>query len=169
MALKILVAGIDKDARARVEGAVKQAVGWRASGEDWTVSLVKIAGQWSVTLNGPGERFRNLSFPADENRLSESISEVLEGGEVGKPGPASGGMATASGFAPARPSGPAATASGERHVCQDCQQAFVVTYESQPGEAKVLAAVACPHCWKINRVEVGAWAAGGREYRAEKA
>jgi hypothetical protein len=158
MALKILVAGTDKDARAVVEMAVRQALAQRAASEDWTVSLVRVAGQWSVTLNGPGERFRNLSFGTDERRLSDAISEVLGGG-AGAPGLAA---------AAARPSPPLAT-SDDRHVCGDCQQAFVVVYESQPGEARVLASVACPHCWKINHVEVGAWAATGRDYRAEKA
>jgi DNA-directed RNA polymerase subunit RPC12/RpoP len=159
MALKILVAGIDKDARARVEAAVKQALGARAASEDWTVSLVKVAGQWSVTLNGPGERFRNLSFGTDEGRLSTAISEVVEGG--GEMPRAAG----SSGFASTVPR----SESGDRHVCADCQREFVVVYESQPNEAKVLAAVACPHCWKVSHVEVGAWAAAGRDYRAEKA
>jgi hypothetical protein len=159
MALKVLVAGSDKDARARVEGAVKRALGARSTSEDWTVSLVKIAGQWSVTLNGPGERFRNLSFPTDEGRLSEAISEVVEGGGLAPRG------GEASSFAPR----PRRSESGDRHVCADCQQAFIVVYDSQPNEAKVLASVACPHCWKISHVEVGAWAAAGRDYRAEKA
>lgn len=159
MTLKILVAGTDKDARARVEGAVKRALGSRSVSEDWTVSLVRIAGQWSVTLNGPGERFRNLSFPTDEVRLSQAISEVVEGGGVGSGGP------EPPSFAPIQ----RRSESGDRHVCADCQQAFVVVYESQPNEARVLASVACPHCWKISHVEVGAWAAAGRDYRAEKA
>ena len=44
-----------------------------------------------------------------------------------------------------------------------------MVYEAQPGEPLVLAAVACPHCWQINRAMVGDWAAAGHDFRAEKA
>jgi hypothetical protein len=45
----------------------------------------------------------------------------------------------------------------------------VVVYEARAGEPEVSVAVACPHCWHINRVAVGDWAAAGHEFRAEKA
>jgi len=43
-----------------------------------------------------------------------------------------------------------------------------VIYESHPGEQAEEAPVACPHCWHVNRVRVGAEAAESRDYRAEK-
>jgi hypothetical protein len=45
----------------------------------------------------------------------------------------------------------------------------VVSYELQPNEPSQLVAVACPHCWKLDRVEVGESAAIERAYRADKA
>jgi hypothetical protein len=177
MALKILAAGIDKDARARVEATVKHALAWRTLSESWTVSLVKLGGRWSVTLNGPGDRYRNLSFVADDSGLGEAITGVLEGGAPESPAsvttPSSPPSSSARGVAPAAaPAVPAVVAAGEvkeAHGCQHCQMPFVVIYEAQAGEDRALVSVACPHCWKTNHVEIGAWAAAGREFRAEKA
>ncbi len=166
MALQILVAGIDKEQHARVEATVKHALGWRALSETWSVSLVKLGGRWSVTLNGPGERFHNYSLVADDKSLGETIAKALEGGGPEPPAPATPSTSPAK--------GPAATpvAPGEVKVtrgCQHCQMPFVVIYEAQAAEERALVSVACPHCWKTNHVEIGAWAAEGREYRAEKA
>jgi hypothetical protein len=44
-----------------------------------------------------------------------------------------------------------------------------VTYEVLPNEPRQLVAVACPHCWKLDRVEVAEGAAIERAYRADKA
>ncbi len=174
---RILVAGVDKSVRADVEAIVKRALGARAASEPWTVSLVNIAGRWSVTLDGPGERFRGLSFTAEDRRLGEAIRAAIEPG--GSPGHAPAAQARsaptpASPRAPAGTSPPAAVsrAAGEqhdRHVCEHCGQTLVVIYEWRPDDSQARVSVACPHCWKINHVEVGAWAAGGRDYRAEKA
>jgi len=157
--LKLLLAGVDSDTRGLVEAAVRHALGSRAVSESWTVSLVRIGDKWSVTLDGPEPRFRNLSFVAAQDRLSTAIRET-----IGAP-PAA---AAAAGPAP-----DAVTSAGAEaqvhHACESCQQAFSVAYEPRPNETKVLAAVACPHCWEINHVEIGAWAAAGRDYRAEKA
>jgi hypothetical protein len=57
----------------------------------------------------------------------------------------------------------------DRHQCPSCNGSFVVTYEVQPNEPNQLVAVACPHCWKLDRVEVGESAAIERAYRADKA
>jgi hypothetical protein len=175
MALKVLVAGIGKDERARVEGAVKAALGWRGLTEAWTVSLVKVGDQWSATLNGPGERFRNLSFSATEQQLCEKIT-----GAIGGPEPAAAAVSDAVPSVPAVPAlaeaprhtGRAPTRSGphdDHYACLDCGGGFVVLYEHHPTDSLVMAAVACPHCWKLNHVEIGSWAAEGRDYRAEKA
>jgi hypothetical protein len=45
----------------------------------------------------------------------------------------------------------------------------VVVYERMPEEPKELAPIACPHCWRIDHIEIGEWAAAGRDYRSEKA
>ena len=163
--LKLLVAGVDSDTRSLVDAAVKHALGARVVSESWTVSLVRIGDKWSVTLDGPEPRFRNLSFTAAQDRLSTAIREAIGAPVAGSASPAAG---AAAGSAAVR----TASAGDEtrvRHACERCQQAFSVAYESRPGEGKVLASVACPHCWEINHVEIGAWAAAGRDYRAEKA
>jgi hypothetical protein len=113
MALTILVAGIGKDERARVEGAVKAALGWRGLTETWSVSLVKVGSQWSVTLSGPGEAFRNLSFGATEQELCEKITTAIGGVdappagapefEPAAPSPYAGSPYTPPAYAPASP------------------------------------------------------------------
>ena len=45
--VKILVAGVDKDARAAVERSVRQAFTLRDPAESWSVSLVRITPSWS--------------------------------------------------------------------------------------------------------------------------
>jgi hypothetical protein len=157
--LKLLLAGVDSDTRGLVESAVRHALGSRAVSESWTVSLVRIAGKWSVTLDGPEPRLRNLSFTADDDRLSTAIREAIGA-------PPAAGAAAGSAAAPIASPG---TEARVHHVCERCQQRFVVAYEPRPGETKVLAAVACPHCWEISHLEIGDWAAAGRDYRAEKA
>jgi hypothetical protein len=151
------MAGVDKDARGSVEAAVRRAFERRPVSESWSVSLVRLAGKWSVTLSGPGERFRNLSFTADESRLAEAIGEAI-GGEHGGPAPG-----------PAASHAPPPATVRERHVCERCRQAILVVYESRPDDSKELAPIACPHCWTVNHVEIGAWAASTSDYRAEKA
>lgn len=158
--LKLLVAGVDSDTRALVESAVRHALGSRAVSEPWTVSLVRIGDKWSVSLDGPEPRFRNLSFMAAQDRLSSAIREAIG------PPPATTGAAGPSGTLP-----PSPLSGGEarvQHVCERCQQRFSVVFETHPGEAAVMAAVACPHCWEINHLEIGAWAAAGKDFRAEK-
>ena len=156
--LKVLVAGVDKDERGELEARVRQALGSRAASGPWSVSLVKLGGKWSVTLNGPGERFKNVSFTAADARLHDAIRDVVERDRE---------SAVRGGAAPEQRSAPAGEARDE-HVCPQCQRAVIVVYETRPGEAKVSAPLACPHCWRVSHVEVGAWAAAGGDYRAEK-
>jgi hypothetical protein len=157
----VLVAGVDKDARGSVEASVLQAFAGRDPAEPWTVSLVQVGAQWSVTLSGPGDRFRNVSFSAQSHRLSEAIREAISRED------------TAPALAPlmGTPAAPQSARSRirDRHVCGSCQQALIVSYEGEPGEPKQAAPVACPHCWSVSRVEIGLWAADGRDYVAERA
>ena len=62
--VKILLAGVDKDSRAAVEAAVRKGLGAQVGSGPWSISVVSFAGKWSVTLDGPGERLRGLSFVA---------------------------------------------------------------------------------------------------------
>lgn len=156
--LRIMVAGADRDARGPVEAAVRRAFAGREA-EAWSVSLVRVATLWSVTLDGPGESFRNVSFTAEERRLAEALAEVIRGG---------GPQAASSTPAGAAAATPARALVQERHACGRCQQGILVSYEAQPDEAKETAPVACPHCWAVGHLPVGAWAAAGGDYRAEK-
>ena len=151
--LKILVAGLDKDARGPVEARVRSVLALRSATETWAVSLVKLGGRWSVTLNGPSDSTRNLSLTTDDSGLEHAIRQAL-----GAEAPA-----------PAAKARPGAETTQQRHVCKHCRGALVVSYESRPGEEKQLAPVACPYCWQLDQVEVGAWAAAGADYRCDKA
>ncbi len=159
--LKVLFAGIDKDARGAVEARVRQALAARVASDPWTVSLVRHGQAWSVTLYGPREPYRNVSLTTDDAGLVRAIREAL-----GESAPAA---------SPARM--PAAAAVPETaavlvedsHVCAHCKGALLVVYEARPGEPKEPAPVACPHCWRVSQAPVGAWAAAGGDYRCEKA
>ena len=156
--LKLLVAGVDKDVRASVEASVRQAFTGRDPAEPWSVSLVRVGASWSVSLTGPGERFRNVSFSAEPQRLADAIREAISGDDPG-PAPAAGRLAAQ----------PQRSRIQDRHVCERCQQAILVSYEGESDEAKERAPVACPHCWSVSHLEIGGWAAAGGDYVAEKA
>jgi hypothetical protein len=152
----VLVAGVERDERGDVEATVRRAFGSRDPAEAWSVSLVRLGRAWSVTLRGPGERFRNVSFSAEEHRLAEAIAESI-GGDGDHRAPGSG-----------QSDSPARVPAQASLTCEHCRQSIRVTYEAQPDETKSEAPLACPHCWAMNRVEIGAWAAAGGDYRAEK-
>jgi DNA-directed RNA polymerase subunit RPC12/RpoP len=160
MSLKILCAGCSQEEREQAESDVRRALGSRADGAAWTVSLVKVAGRWSVTLAHPPAA--TITCVAPEGRLAAAIGELLGGG-----GPVSP--------AAARPSAASAPSGGGRgraqathHVCESCREAFVVRYEAAPDESEETVPVACPHCWHRNHVLVSESAAESREYTAEK-
>ena len=171
MSLQILVAGVDKDGKSRVEAAIRDAFGLRGEYENWTISLVRMGRQWSVTVSGADERFKNISFVTDEASIGERITQALEehgAGEAKAPAPVL--MPSLGDLPPSElpPSDLSRRDSQNRYACVACQQQFTVTYDKQPDEPLVIAAVACPHCWHINHIEMGAWAAEGNDYRAEK-
>ena len=163
--LRILVAGVDKDTKGAVEASVRGALGSHAERGPWSISVVSMAGRWSVTLDGPDERWRGLSFVAEGSGLLDAIRRAVHDGVTS----ASGGLAPT--IVPAATAAPPAATASEiqsRHTCEHCSKPVLVIYEERAGEGKALAAVACPHCWTIGRVEIGAWAAAGGDYRAEK-
>ena len=164
MTLRVLAAGCSQEERERAESDVRRGIGPRLQAAAWLVSLVKLQGRWSVTLDGPGVRARTCLAP--DGRLSESIRDALLGpvaAPAGAPAPAPGGPAP-----PPTSSGPGGP-RGDRHECGKCGQGFTVSYDASADEAQERAAVACPHCWHVNHVLIAESAAESRDYRAEKA
>jgi len=186
MGLKVMCAGCSKEERDIAENAVRQALGKRAQNGAWMISLVKITGRWSVTVDEPTSGIRALTLVAPQGRLRETIAGALErpgDGAAEPPGPA-----TATPTPPVRertpppsrtappvrertpPASRGKPASGRSPCqCEKCRQDFVVIYEAVRDEGEASAPVACPHCWHVNRVLVGESAADSRDYRAEKA
>ena len=151
------MAGVDRDARAPVEATVRRAFAGRER-DPWSISLVLLGSKWSVTLSGPTERLRHVSFIADPQRLEQALGEALAGD-------ASGPAAAAT---PAAGTAPSRHSIQDRYVCEKCRKPLRVSYEGQPEEPKERAPVACPHCWAVIHVEIGAWAVAGGDYSAEK-
>jgi hypothetical protein len=155
-----MVAGVDRDERGAVEASVRQALGSQADSGSWSISVVSLAGKWSVTLDGPGSRLRGLSFVADRSRLADAIREAV----------APRVETVAHGAADREAPAASPTEVRDAHVCEHCGKAVVVVYERRrPDESQEIAPLACPHCWRIGHVPIGVWAATGRDYRAEKA
>ena len=172
MALKILCAGGSKEEKEAVEAAVRAGIGPRPPGETWTVSLVKVGRQWSVTMDGPEKSSPRATFIAGEGRLRDAISESIAHRRGGGAGAA--GAGGAGGVRTAVPTGGAPAASGsvlERrnaYKCPKCGNGFVVSYEVEEGEGEETVPAACPHCWNIENVKVGSTAAVNSDYRVEK-
>ena len=71
-----MCAGCSKDEREQAESEVRKGVGARADGsETWIVSVVKVQGRWSVTLDGPA--IRALHCTAPPGYLEQAIREAL--------------------------------------------------------------------------------------------
>src|SRR2546427_7993436 len=98
MGLKVMCAGCSKEERDIAENAVRQALGKRAQSGAWTISLVKITGRWSVTVDEPSSGIRALTLVAPQGRLRETIAGALE-----RPGDAVPERAAAAGSAPTPP------------------------------------------------------------------
>jgi hypothetical protein len=159
--LRVLVAGADKDTRSFVEKSVRDAVASSPPVGPCTVSLVKLGGNWSVTVDGPGERRRTLSID-DETLLAFAVRDAIRLPQAGEAADAS--------VAPSvRPEDAPPLEVRDHFTCPSCQRGLEVVYESHADEPKEQAPVACPHCWKVGFVRIGAWAAVGRDYRCEKA
>ena len=159
MGLKLLLAGCSKDERQLAEDEVRRALGTRVDRGAWTVSLVRLTRQWSVTVDGPTQGVRALVLVAPEGRLAETIAEALT------PRP------------PAPPQTQAKTPEGRPpdqegrapYRCEKCGEAFVLVYEAPPEEDQETVKAACPHCWHVNHVLVAASVAASKDFRVEKA
>jgi DNA-directed RNA polymerase subunit RPC12/RpoP len=157
MALKILCAGGSKEEKEAVESAVRAGIGARPPGESWTVSLVKVGRQWSVTMDGPDKS--RATFIAGEGRLRDAISQSM----AHRPGPHAA-VPTVGATAASRAAGQRRNA----YKCPKCGNNFVVSYDVEEGEGEEVVPAACPHCWNIENVKVGVTAAVNSDYRVEK-
>jgi hypothetical protein len=160
MALTLLCAGCSQAERDEAEATVRAALGERSRHQPWVVSLVKVGGSWSITVDGPD--LHALSFMAPGPRLGESIQERLR---PNAPAPA---PSRAPAPPPAAPAQTSSKAMRDRHECRSCRRPFVVIYEQEAEEAQELASIACPHCWQNNQVMVAEAATYTQAYRAEK-
>ncbi len=158
MSVKIMIAGCAKEEKDAVGSSVKKAFADRPADEPWSVSLVKVANQWSVEINGPEARYRGLSLVAPLGDLTGSLRSAIA--NAGKPSPA-GAAATA-------PNG-AGAEKVDRYDCEGCSAPFEVVYSSAPGERQDICPVACPQCWHVNHVPIAEGAGATGDYRAQAA
>jgi hypothetical protein len=155
MSLRIMIAGCAKDEKDEVGSSVKKALADRPKDEPWSVSVVKIASQWSVEINGPEARYKGLSLVAPLGDLTGSLRKAIAG-------------------AGNRPAAPAAAPTGgdekkDRYECEGCSAPFEVIYTASPGEPQEVCPVACPQCWHVNHVPIAEGAGATGDYRAQAA
>jgi hypothetical protein len=184
MALKIMCAGFGKDEKASLESDLRKSLAFRPAQEVWNVSVVKTGSRLAVSVDGPDERLRAKNFLVEPAEVKAALLDLLTRTGFGPEGavPKTPASVHATDW-PGTSSRPAASGPdesyewepppgpGERrdsHRCPHCAQPFTVTYESGGNEPRQLVSVACPHCWKVDRVEVSESAALSREYRAQK-
>ena len=166
MSLNVMIAGCRKDERERIDAAVRAAFSGRPDEEPWNVSLVNVANQWSIDIDGPEPQFKGMSLVAPTSDLTASLQQALAGAA-----PAGNGAASETGT-PAAPSGnggaPSAPAGArkDRHECEECAAAFEVIFDRKAGEPEELCPVACPACWHVNKVPIAEAAGATGDYRA---
>lgn len=69
MGLQVLIAGCTADEKSQVDHTVRKAIGNRAEAGPWSVSLVKLGAEWSVTIDGPEPKYKGLTLTAPEISL----------------------------------------------------------------------------------------------------
>ncbi len=167
MSLNIMIAGCRKDERERIDAAVRAAFTGRPDEEPWNVSLVNVANQWSIDIDGPEPQFKGMSLVAPTSDLTASLQQALRDAA-----PDGHGAASTTGT-PAAPSGngeaPSAPAGArkDRHECEACAATFEVIFDQQAGEPEELCPVACPACWYVNKVPIAEAAGATGDYRAQ--
>jgi hypothetical protein len=155
MSLKIMIAGCAKDEKDAVGSSVRKAFADRPADEPWSVSLVKVANQWSVEINGPEARYKGLSLVAPLGDLTGSLRAAILGADNHSAAPNGGS--------------PAGDEKKDRYDCEGCSAPFEVIYNSSPGERQELCPVACPQCWHVNHVPIAEGAGATGDYRARAA
>lgn len=168
MSLNIMIAGCSKDERDRIEAAVRAAFTGRPDEEPWNVSLVNVANQWSIDIDGPDPQFKGLGLVAPTSDLTTSLQKALAdadpGGNGAPPAPENGAAP-----APVGNEAPSATAGvrKDRHQCEECAVAFEVIFDRLANEPEELCPVACPACWHVNKVPIAEAAGATGDYRAQ--
>ena len=158
MSLKILIAGCAKEEKDAVGSSVKKAFADRPGDEKWSVSVVKVANQWSVEIDGPEARFKGLSLVAPLGDLTGSLRSAIAG---------AGSHSQPQSLSPAHGAGGAEKV--DRYDCEGCSAPFEVIYASAPGERQEVCPVACPQCWHVNHVPIAEGAGATGDYRAQVA
>jgi hypothetical protein len=157
MSLKIMIAGCAKEEKDAVGASVKKAFADRPQDEPWSVSVVKIANQWSVEIDGPEARYKGLSLVAPLGDLTGSLRAAIAGARNHA----------------AHPGAPAPNGSGDerrdRYDCEGCSTPFEVVYTALAGERQEVCPVACPQCWHVNHVPIAEGAGATGDYRAQAA
>ena len=142
MTLRIMIAGCAKDERENIKATIKAVFTDRSTKTDWNLSLVNIANQWSVEIDGPEPHFKRLSVIATTSDPIEKLEQTLS--------------ETQSKMSPPTATAPAAEPGEkhERHTCEECAALFDVVFSYTAGEPEELCPVASPACWHINRVPI---------------
>jgi hypothetical protein len=165
MSLNIMIAGCAKEERDDVGSSVKKAFVDRPTEEKWNVSLVKIANQWSVEIDGPDPQYKGLSLVTPPEDLTGALRRALKSAGAGAGGNGSSAASSNGDGASAAP-GPEGERK-DRHSCEGCSAAFEVVYQAARGEAEEMCPVACPQCWHVNHVPIAAGAGTNGDYRAQ--
>ena len=159
MSLNIMIAGCAKDQKDSVESSVRTVLAERPAEESWNVSLVLLANQWSIDIDGPEPRHKGLSLVVPASELTTSLKQAIHEASTSP-------AATAE--SPTAPSsGGTAGEAVSRHECDGCAAAFDVIFQRLAGEPEELCPVACPACWHVNKVPVAEAAGATGDYRAQ--
>lgn len=181
-----MIAGCPKDERERIETSVRAAFGDHARTSSWNVSLVSIANQWSIEIDGPEPHYRGLSLVTGRKDVATSLKRALEeassetrakGREperrerperVVAPRPQVSSPLPVAPPRVASPEVPTTTESEkiDQHRCEGCAATYEVLYHTQVNEVEELCPVACPSCWHVNTVAIAASAGLNGDYRA---
>jgi hypothetical protein len=157
MSLNIMIAGCAKDEKDGVSSSMKKAFSDRPGEEAWSVSLVKIANQWSIEIDGPEPKYKGLSLVAPVEDLTGAVRRAIANAAVPAPAeaaPSSNGNGTPSGE------------KKDRYNCEGCSATFEVVYVAAAGEREDMCPVACPQCWHVNHVPIAEGAGATGDYRA---
>jgi len=172
MSVNIMIAGCSKDERDRIEASVRAAFTGRPDSEPWNVSLVNVANQWSIDIDGPEPQFKGLSLVAPTDDLTGSLERAI--GAPPPTAPASEPSARPqNGAEPAtfsgnnHANGGSGGARKDRHECEECAAPFEVIFDQLAGEPDEVCPVACPACWHVNKVPIAAAAGATGDYRAQ--
>lgn len=158
MSLNIMIAGCAREEKDGISSSVKEAFSDRAREEAWSVSLVKIANQWSIEINGPEPPYKGLSLVAPDEDLTGALRRAIKNAATAPPAEA------------APPSNGNGVSSGEkkdRYSCEGCSGTFEVIFVAAPGEREDMCPVACPQCWHVNHVPIAEGAGATGDYRAQ--